>query len=450
MDYLEGFLIGPVWSDTDYRSRRHFSAHVLLAAVMASAFVAFSFFPNIQADFVFVKWPLSLVLFIVLVLATPLLSLLYYKLPIYVRPLVIALYAFKYLLLFYLLVHAFLPLLTFDQQTLPEFIFARVDDHISVSLETIAESGGVFVTVAGVVLGGLWVIAEGLAILMILIVVPLCAIGLLKGSQYLLDRVAQHSLEKEWDTIGPAWSGDHPWRGLDESAAQGLTSQILKLTYDERTESFEGDEVHLKALPWEVGVSDHELDELVSTDDIEEDEVYLKALPPEVGANDYELDELVSTDDIEEDEVRLGALPWEVGAYDKNSEPVASRVDRPFRSYFRKSTRQGQDTIDGHEDTPPLEVPLNGPVSNDNKSKNKWVMKVRKTMGLIVKKILPKDRQAKRKPNVVRKPNLDEGSSSPRERRERVPAEPSDHQTPVDDLDDSGIRTSSENIRYKE
>ncbi len=57
MDYLEGFLIGPVWSDTDYRSRRHFSAHVFLAAMMAAAFVLLTLYPNLAARVIVIKWP---------------------------------------------------------------------------------------------------------------------------------------------------------------------------------------------------------------------------------------------------------------------------------------------------------------------------------------------------------------------------------------------------------
>jgi hypothetical protein len=45
MDYLEGFLIGSIWSDTDYRTRRHYHAHVFLATLMAAAFAFFLFFP---------------------------------------------------------------------------------------------------------------------------------------------------------------------------------------------------------------------------------------------------------------------------------------------------------------------------------------------------------------------------------------------------------------------
>ena len=158
MDYLEGFLVGPVWSDTDYRTRRHFNAHVLLAAFMAAVFVLLTLFPHYYQKLVRVDWPLSWILLLVLTLLTPALSILYRRLPLYVRPLLLIIYAAKYLLLFYVLVQYFLPLVTFEKESVLALLYERVDDHIGTALEVIAESGGILVTVAGVVAGGLWVL----------------------------------------------------------------------------------------------------------------------------------------------------------------------------------------------------------------------------------------------------------------------------------------------------
>ena len=337
MDYLEGFLIGPVWSDTEYRSRRHFSAHVLLAAVMGAAFAALAFFPDLEADWVFVKWPLSLVLFVFLILVTPLLSLLYYRFPVYVRPVVLVLYVLKYLLVFYILVHYFLPLLVFEKQTLPDLLFTRVDNHITVSLETIAESGGILVTVAGVVLGGLWVIAEGIVIVMVLVAIPLCAIGLLKASQYFFDRVIKYSLEKEWADIGKDWPNDHLWRGQDEYETD-VTDQALVLT-------------------------------------------------------DYE-----STKNPEESEVQFEPVPLAVGSISRMRAPEGRRSGERSRAHFTKNTQDTQNTTQAYYDVPEPDVRISGTEIGNKKPRKNWITNIKNMPNAIRKKILPEEQQLDEEP----------------------------------------------------
>ncbi len=197
MDYLEGFLIGPVWSDTDYRSRRHFSAHVMLAAIMASAFVALTVFPELATRYLILKWPLPPIFLVALLLLNPFISLLYRRLPFILRPLLLVVYAFKYLLLFLWLVHIFLPVVSFEKESFLNLLYARMDNHVEVALEKIAVSGGIFATVAGVVVGGLWVITEVFLVVAFLIAVPLVAILLCKGIQYLIDRTVKYILDRE-------------------------------------------------------------------------------------------------------------------------------------------------------------------------------------------------------------------------------------------------------------
>lgn len=217
MDFLEGFLIGPVWSDTDYRSRRHLNAHTLLATLMAVGFVALTLFPERFDSLILLKWPTALFLLILLILLSPALSIVYRRLPYYARPLLLLVYAAKYILLFYILVHAFYPKLTFEKESLLELLYARVDDHIGRALERIAVSGGILVTVGGVIAGGLWVIAEGLALIAVLILVPLFSIAALKCLQYGYDRATKALLDKQLEGI-PYLLGSPP---LEDPAQEG-------------------------------------------------------------------------------------------------------------------------------------------------------------------------------------------------------------------------------------
>ena len=66
MDYLEGFFIGPVWSDTDYEGRRHLGSHIILSLFMLLLFGLFFVFPDTAARLVFISFPASLVFLIFL------------------------------------------------------------------------------------------------------------------------------------------------------------------------------------------------------------------------------------------------------------------------------------------------------------------------------------------------------------------------------------------------
>lgn len=227
MDYLEGFLIGPVWSDTDYRTRRHLNAHILLAAFMAAAFVMLNVFPAYYSKVVRIDWPLSLVLLLSLIILTPALSIFYRRLPLYVRPLLLIVYAAKYLLLFYVLVQIFLPLVTFENESIRSMLYERVDDHIGTALEVIAQSGGILVTAVGVVAGGLWILGEGLALVAILILVPLLAIALFKGIQYGLDRLTQAILDRQLQGIDYYIPVAPVPPDLDPKPPDGLSSELF-------------------------------------------------------------------------------------------------------------------------------------------------------------------------------------------------------------------------------
>lgn len=194
---------------------------------MAAAFVVLTVFPERRSQFIVIGWPAALVLLIFLVILTPILSIFYRRLPFYVKPLAILFYAFKYLLLFYVLVHYFLPLVTLETESILALILARMDTHIETSLEVIAESGGILATVAGVVAGGLWVIGEVLGLILVLILIPLLAIVLLKGLQYALDRLVKYLLDRQLADLSPYATADTLWQGEMDEEGRGLPDTPL-------------------------------------------------------------------------------------------------------------------------------------------------------------------------------------------------------------------------------
>lgn len=284
MDYLEGFLIGPIWSDTDYRTRRHYFAHVFLATLMGAAFTIFLFFSDAMSKWVFVPYPLSLVLLIVLMLATPLISSIYYRVPFFVRPFLLILYAMKYILLFYTLVHIFFPLVTVDKMKLPAFLLERVDDHMTRSIDRFGDSGRVLTTVAGVLVGAFWIIAEGLLVVLILIAVPLAAILLLKGVRQALDIGLYELIDRFIMRGRPATIEDIPWLGNVADDTEKEKTVSLSKPFAERREhrlnEVADDVPHDEEDAWGSLESEIEKSETVRFVPVPEvDEVYVPEFP---------------------------------------------------------------------------------------------------------------------------------------------------------------------------
>ncbi len=101
MDYLEGALLGRLWSDTDYENRRHGTAWFLFAFLFwgITAWVAYSV--NRRGA---LAWPgsptLWLILAICLLLVLPVVSSIYYRLPLTLRLPALALHILKYVSVF--------------------------------------------------------------------------------------------------------------------------------------------------------------------------------------------------------------------------------------------------------------------------------------------------------------------------------------------------------------
>lgn len=188
MDYLEGFLIGSVWTDTDYETKRHTAVHVLLAFLVAVWYIFLQLLPAKQSIMSRIPWPYSLVIFIVLMLVTPIIACFYYRLPLYARVLALAVYALKYLLGAWVLIQLTLPLFTVDTAGLQEFFYEEINHNIETAISWFDFLGYLFSMILGIIIGGLWLVLKLLFFLLVLIAIPLVVLILVKLVQYGLDR----------------------------------------------------------------------------------------------------------------------------------------------------------------------------------------------------------------------------------------------------------------------
>lgn len=187
MDYLEGFLLGPIWSDTEYQTRRHVMAHILIAFFVAATYVFLMFMPRFQPVVLALPLAYTAIAFVLLLFLTPFISAFYYRIPVYVRPILLIFYILKYVFGFATLLHLVLPLYTPDVGVLTDLILERINMRIELMTAWLSFLGPLLSMIAGIIIGGLWLVGEGVLIVLALIAVPLLLLALIKGFRQAMD-----------------------------------------------------------------------------------------------------------------------------------------------------------------------------------------------------------------------------------------------------------------------
>ncbi len=188
MDYLEGTLLHAWWSDTDYESRRHtgtwfwFSLFTFISIAYAALRL------NLDGRlWILEQNRLWLMLGISLFLLTPLLCLVYYKVPFLLRVPILALLLLKYAAFFLLMIGQVARLLVIPEDLTIPAILEWGNNTFGDFLEDTSNRMGVTGLFVG---GGLLVligIGIALAILAVIIFVPILMLKAFNAFQYLYD-----------------------------------------------------------------------------------------------------------------------------------------------------------------------------------------------------------------------------------------------------------------------
>lgn len=182
MDYLEGLMLGKLWSDTDYENRKHFWLFIIYGLLCNCIVLYIYILGRTFLGFGLVGMPLFAA-FIILFVASPFINFRYYRMPLWGKILVLAEKIFKSYLVLSYTVSLILPKLTVSVGDLQTFIV----DYLNKTLETYttkyAASSGSFATVTGVLAGGLHV--------MMVVLINLAVIMVIPGLIYIAFRVAQ-------------------------------------------------------------------------------------------------------------------------------------------------------------------------------------------------------------------------------------------------------------------
>lgn len=188
LDYLEGLLLGRLWSDTDFENRKHFGLFVIYG-LLVDAIVLYLYISSKGLLNFGIIGPIHIAVFTLLFLVNPFISFRYYRMPWWGKILVLAVKIYKSYLIISYTVSLLLPRLSVQVDDLQDFLMTYLNGTLEKYTEKFQASAGSFSTVLGVLAGGVHVVGTVLLYALAAIIIP--------GLIYLAIRVVQYV----WDWV---------------------------------------------------------------------------------------------------------------------------------------------------------------------------------------------------------------------------------------------------------
>jgi hypothetical protein len=199
MDFLEGFLMGPVWSDTEYETRRHIGFYWLVGWLFLAVFAFFLLFPEKQPGWLSMPGFLPWLLFFAMALLTPLACRYYYRLNIVLKIVILILLAAKFILAFIAFLQIWQSVISIDLATLPQTLLEYINDVIAKATKYFASLGEGTSMLVGIISGGLLIVLTFAGGLLAATVIPALYLVVLKLAQRGIDLLARVAVFKEID-----------------------------------------------------------------------------------------------------------------------------------------------------------------------------------------------------------------------------------------------------------
>ena len=188
LDYLEGLLLGRLWSDTDFENRKHFGLFVIYG-LLVDAIVLYLYISGKGLLNFGIIGPIHIAVFTLLFLANPFICFRYYRMPWWGKILVLAVKIYKSYLIVSYTVSLLLPRLSVQVDDLQDFLMTYLNGTLEKYTEKFQASAGSFSTVLGVLAGGVHVVGTVLLYALAAIIIP--------GLIYLAIRLVQYV----WDWV---------------------------------------------------------------------------------------------------------------------------------------------------------------------------------------------------------------------------------------------------------
>jgi hypothetical protein len=199
MDFLEGFLLGPIWSDTEYETRRHTGFYWFIGWLIFFGFTYLVVKPAAVPGWMGMPHYLPILFFFLFALLSPLACRYYYQLNILLRLGIIVFQLMKFGFAFLAFFQFLLPKFNLDLTALPQTGLDYINKTIANStayFENLGQGVGMLVGIVG---GGLLIVLTFAGYLLVATLVPVLYLIIIKLIQRGIDLLARATLFRNMD-----------------------------------------------------------------------------------------------------------------------------------------------------------------------------------------------------------------------------------------------------------
>lgn len=195
MDFLEGFLLGPVWSDTEYETRRHIGLFWLIGWLNFAVFLLIAIFPDKTPNLFKLPLFVPIMLFFILALLSPLACRYYFKLNIFLKLGILIASAAKFCFGFVALIEYANSKVSIDMATAPQMLMDYINKSIAETSEYFSSLGeGAVSMIIGLIAGGLLIVLTFAGIVLLASVIPALLLVLMKLIQRGIDLLVRNKV----------------------------------------------------------------------------------------------------------------------------------------------------------------------------------------------------------------------------------------------------------------
>ncbi len=188
MDYLEGLLLGRLWSDTDFENRRHLSLF-LLYGIFVDLLVIYNYLTGSFTGLITGNFLAKVIIFVVLFFFCPALCFSYYRMPIWGKIPVLLAQLLKFGALTLLITAWARPKLTVSFGDLKDFFISYLNKTLERFTDKYVDTAGTFATVLGVISGGVYIVVVVVLILLAAVLIPGLVFCVARFLQYWYDKI---------------------------------------------------------------------------------------------------------------------------------------------------------------------------------------------------------------------------------------------------------------------
>jgi hypothetical protein len=198
MDFLEGFLMGPHWSDTEYESRHHIGFYLLTGLIIAGCFGYLLVQPE-QAERWVWPWPVLGLLLFLLMLLNPFLCNRYYRQNRLIRLLILLVLMIKNLLAILLLFALALPMVHLDLTNIADNLLNLTNESIAAMTDRFSALNNASAMIFGIIAGSLLMLLRAELVLAIGTLVPCLTLLIVRWLQKGIDWIIRKKLIPQMD-----------------------------------------------------------------------------------------------------------------------------------------------------------------------------------------------------------------------------------------------------------